>query len=185
MRPAAEKIDTCLRGHWLNLDLYGKLAPFSHRYGLHGWLCEVCRGQEACDPGARRLAVRALLDVTVQHAPDAAPGSGLVLVAWPPVAGTLADRLELRLDGVEVGSVTASACRGCRTATLDYVHVAAEYRLLGFGRTLVAAAVARTPSYRWTAPLPDGPVARSFRARIAMRRAGPPCVPGGGAEFRR
>ena len=46
----------------------------------------------------------------------------------------------------------------------------------GFDRTLVAAAVARAPSYKWTAPLPDGPVAQSFRARIAMRRPGQRCV---------
>ncbi|MFJ9782485.1 GNAT family N-acetyltransferase [Amycolatopsis sp. NPDC101161] len=173
VRPVVGEIDRCLRGHWLNLDLYDKLAPFSHRYRLHGWLCEVCRGLEACEPDARRLAEWALLDVTVQHAPDAAPNSGLVLAAHPPAAETLAGRVELRLDGGEVGSVTASPCGRCRTATLDYVHVAAEYRCLGLGRTLVAAAVARAPSYRWTAPLPDGPVAQSFRARIAMRRAGP------------
>ncbi|RSD16340.1 N-acetyltransferase [Amycolatopsis eburnea] len=185
VRPAVKEIKTCLRGHWLILDLYDKLAPFSQRYRLHGWLCEVCRGQEACEPDARRLAEWALLDVTVQHPPDAAPTGGLVLVAHPPAAGTLAGRIALHLDGTEVGSVTASPCGKCRTATLDYVHVAADYRRLGFGRTLVAAAVARAPSYRWTAPLPDGPVAQSFRARIAMRRAGPPCAHVGGAELRR
>ncbi|WP_410675411.1 GNAT family N-acetyltransferase [Amycolatopsis sp. cmx-4-68] len=174
-----------LAGHWLPLDLYEKLAPFSHRYRLHGWLCEVCRGLEACEPDARRLAEWALLDVTVQHSPDAVLSSGLVLVADPPASGTLAGRVELRLDGGEVGSATASPCGRCRTATLDYVHVSAEYRRLGFGRTLVAAAVARSPAYRWTAPLPDGPVAQSFRARIAMRRAGLPCAHVGGAEFRR
>nr|WP_285484349.1 GNAT family N-acetyltransferase [Amycolatopsis sp. NBRC 101858] len=78
--------------------------------------------------------------------------------------------------------MTTSLCGRCRTATLAYVHVAAEYRRLGFGRTLVAAAVARAPSYRWTAPLPDGPVAQSFRARIAMRRAGLSCVHAGVSE---
>ncbi|MET8848649.1 GNAT family N-acetyltransferase [Amycolatopsis sp. NPDC004625] len=145
----------------------------------------MCRGPEACEPDARRLAEWALLDVTVQHAPDAAPTGGLVLVAHPPAAGRLAGRVELRLEGVEVGSVTASPCGRCRIATLDYVHVAAEYRCRGFGRTLVAAVVARAPSYRWTAPLPDGPVAQSFRARIAMRRTGPPCAQVGSAEFRR
>ncbi len=40
----------------------------------------------------------------------------------------------------------------------------------GGGFKLVTAVVARAPSYRWTAPLPVGPVAESFRARIAMRR---------------
>ncbi|MFB9686030.1 GNAT family N-acetyltransferase [Amycolatopsis plumensis] len=164
-----------MRGHRLDLDLYGKLKPYSHRYRLHGTLCEVCRGQEGCEPTARRLAEWAHLDVTVQHAPETAPGDGLVLVACPPAVGMLAGRIELHLDGVEVGAVTASPCASCRMATLDYVHVAVEYRRLGFGRTLVAAAVARAPAYRWTAPLPDGLVAQSFRARIAMRRPGPPC----------
>lgn len=98
-----------------------------------------------------------------------APGDGLALVACPPTAGTLAGRIGLHLDGAEVGSVTASLCASCRTATLAYVHVAAEYRCSGFGRSLVTAAVARAPSYQWTAPLPDGPVAQSLRARIAMR----------------
>lgn len=185
VRPAGKETERCLRGHWLTLDLYDKLAPFSQRYRLHGWLCEVCREQEACEPNARRLAEWALLDVTVQHPSDAAPTGGLVLVTHPPAAGALTGRIALHLDGTEVGSVTASPCGKCRTATLGYVHVAAEYRRLGFDRTLVAAAVARAASYRWTAPLPDGPVAQSFRARIAMRRAGPPCARVGGAEFRR
>jgi GNAT superfamily N-acetyltransferase len=105
-------------------------------------LCEVCRAQEGCEPAARRLAEWAHLDVTVQHAPGTAPGDGLVLIAHPPAAGTLAGRIALYLDGTEVGAVTASPCASCRTATLDYVHVAADYRRLGFGRTLVAAAVA-------------------------------------------
>ena len=182
VRPAIKKIERCLRGHWLTLDLYDKLAPFSQRYRLHGWLCEVCRGQESCEPNARRLAEWALLDVTVQHPPDAAPTGGLVLAAYPPAAGTLAGRIALHLDGTGVGSVTASPSGKCRTAILDYVHVAAEYRRLGFGRTLVAAAVARAPSYRWTAPFSDGPVVQSFRARIAMRRAGLPCVHASGLE---
>jgi GNAT superfamily N-acetyltransferase len=131
------------------------------------------------------LAEWAHLDVTVQHAPAAAPGDGLVLVAYPPAAGTLAGRIELHLDGTEVGAVTASLCASCRTATLDYVHVAAEYRRLGYGRTLVAAVVARAPSYRWTAPLPAGPVAQSFRARIAMHRAGQRCVHAGAVDVTR
>ncbi|WIV57995.1 GNAT family N-acetyltransferase [Amycolatopsis nalaikhensis] len=185
IRPATGNVAVCLRGHRLDLDLYDKLKPYSHRYRRHGTLCEVCRAQEGCDPGARRLAEWAHLDVTVQYEPDTAPGDGLVLVAHAPVAGTRAGRIELRLDGTEVGTVTASPCVSCRTATLDYVHVAAEYRRLGFGRTLVAAAVARAPSYRWTAPLPDGPVAQSFRARIAMRRPGQPCAHAGKAGLTR
>ncbi len=171
-RPATGNLVVCLRGHRLDLDLYDKLKPYSHRYRLHGKLCEVCRAQEGCELAARRLAEWAHLDVTFQHAPGRAPGVGLVLVARPPAAGRPAGRVELHLDSTEVGAVTAS----CRTATLDYVRVAAGCRRLGFGRTLVAAAVAHAPSYRWTAPLPDGPVAQSFRARIAMRRPGQRCV---------
>jgi GNAT superfamily N-acetyltransferase len=97
----------------------------------------------------------------------------------------LAGQVDLQLDGTQVASATLSICVPCGTATLDYVHVAAGYRRLGYGRTLVAAAVARAPGYRWTAPLPDGPVAQSFRSRIAMRRAGHPCVHGGDGDFRR
>lgn len=166
----------CLRGHRLDLDLYDKLKPYSHRYRLQGTLCEVCRALEGCDSAARRLAEWADLDVTNQYPPAPAPDTGLVLVAHPPAEGTSTGRIELHLDGVQVATVTLSTCAPCRTATLDYVHVPAEYRRLGYGRTLVAAAVARAPLYRWAAPLPDGPVAQSFRARIAMRRPEPPCV---------
>ncbi|QKV81138.1 GNAT family N-acetyltransferase [Amycolatopsis sp. Hca4] len=174
VRPTTGTLVVCLRGH--RLELYGQLKPFSHRYRLHATLCEVRRAHEACEPGARRLAEWAHLDATSQHAADAAPGDGLVLVAHPPPAGTMAGRIELRLDGTEVGRVTVTTCTPCQAATLDYVHVGAEYRRLGFGRTLVAAAVARAPSYRWAAPLPDGPVAQSFRARIAMHRTAQPCI---------
>ncbi len=115
----------------------------------------------------------------------AAAELGVDLDRRPPAAGSLAGRIELHLDGTEVGAVTASLCASCRTGTLDYVHVAAGYRRLGFGRTLVAAAVARGPSNRWMAPLPDGPVAQSFRARIAMRRPGQRCVHAGELDLTR
>ncbi|MGW3960161.1 hypothetical protein ACWED2_10080 [Amycolatopsis sp. NPDC005003] len=46
VRPATGKLVVCLRGHRLDLDLYDKLKPYSHRYRLHGTLCEVCRAQE-------------------------------------------------------------------------------------------------------------------------------------------
>src|SRR5689334_10441294 len=101
VRPATSKLVVCLRGHRLDLDLYDKLKPYSHRYRLHGTLCEVCRAQEGCDPAARRLAEWAHLDVTLQLAPGTEPGHGLVLVACPPTAGTLAGRIELHLDGTE------------------------------------------------------------------------------------
>lgn len=57
--------------------------------------------------------------------------------------------------------------------------------MLGFDRTLVAAVVARAPSYRRTAPPPAGPVAQSFRARIAMLRADLPCGHAGLLELGR
>jgi hypothetical protein len=50
VRPAIGKSIVCLRGHRLDLDLYDKLAPYSHRYRLHATLCEVCRALEGCDP---------------------------------------------------------------------------------------------------------------------------------------
>ncbi|UOX88377.1 GNAT family N-acetyltransferase [Amycolatopsis sp. FBCC-B4732] len=106
------------------------------------------------------------------------------MVVYQPVAGSLGGRVELRLDGCEVATAAVSICVSFRTATLYYVHVAAEHRRLGYGRTLVAAAVARAPTYRWTAPLPSGPAAQSFRARIAMRRTGAPRVHTGAADLR-
>ncbi|WP_086674855.1 GNAT family N-acetyltransferase [Amycolatopsis pretoriensis] len=175
VRPATGRPAACLRGHRLDLDLYEKLASYSHRYRLHATLCEVCRALEGCDPSERRLAEWAHLDVASQQTSDAAVGEGLALLVRPPAAGTLAGRIDLHLDGAQVATATLSICVLCRTATLDYVHVVADYRRLGFGRTLVAAAIARAPSYRWTVPLPTGPVAQSFRARIAMRRADRPC----------
>jgi hypothetical protein len=59
-------------------------------------LCETCRLVEARDPGNRRLAEWAHLDVTAQHPPAAAPQQGLVLVARPPMAGTLTGQIKLR-----------------------------------------------------------------------------------------
>jgi GNAT superfamily N-acetyltransferase len=185
LRPSTGQPATCLRGHWLNLDLYDNFAPYSHRYRLHATLCEVCRAMEACDPSERRLAEWAHLDVTSPRAFDPTFGDGLLLTVRAPPSGTLAGQIDVHLDGTQVATTTLSICVPCRTATLDYVHVIAGYRRLGFGRTLVVTAVARAPGYRWTAPLPDGPVAKSFRARIAVRRAGPPCIHRGDGDFRR
>lgn len=114
--------------------------------------------------------------MTIQHPPDTAPQQGLALVAHPPITGTLTGRIELLLDGTLVGAVTLTCCPLCRSATLDYVHVTAKHRRLGYGRTLVAAARARTPDYRWSAPLPTGPIAQAFRARIPYPPTNPPCI---------
>ncbi|MFI5593600.1 GNAT family N-acetyltransferase [Amycolatopsis sp. NPDC051758] len=139
-------------------------------------LCETCRRIEALDLAERRLAEWAHLDITTQHPPDTTPQQGLVLVAHPPPAGTLTGRIELVLDGTAVATLTLTCCTACRIATLDYVHVAAGYRRLGYGRTLVAAAHARTTGYRRTAPLPDGAVAQAFRARISYPSPGQLCL---------
>jgi GNAT superfamily N-acetyltransferase len=149
---------------------------YSHRYRLHGTLCETCRRVEALNPAERRLAEWALLDITVRHQPAAAPQQGLVLVAHPGPTGNLIGRVELQLDGTVVGTVTLTCCPACRSATLDYVHVVAPYRRLGYGRTLVAAARECAPGYQWTAPLPDGVVAQAFRSRIVYPRATSLCV---------
>ena len=174
IRPARGQPVLCLRNHYLGL--YGMTRTFSHRYQLHATLCEICSLIEARDPGKRRLAEWAHLDVTAQHLPAAAAQQGLVLVANPPTAGTLTGQIELRVDGEVVGTVSLTCCPACRTATLDYVHVTAERRRLGYGRALVAAARTRAPTYTWTAPLPDGGISQAFRARISCPRATPPCV---------
>lgn len=92
-----------------------------------------------------------------------------MLVAYPAAAGAEPERTELQLDGAAVATATVSCCAAFRTASLEYVHVVAAYRRLGYGRTLVAAAHAGAPQYRWTAPLPDGVVAQAFRARREHR----------------
>ncbi|NBH03496.1 hypothetical protein [Amycolatopsis sp. SID8362] len=74
-----------MRGEYL--ARYGMTRTYSHRYRLHGALCETCRRGEACDPNERHLAEWAPLDVTVGHQPAAAPQQGLVLVAPPAAAG--------------------------------------------------------------------------------------------------
>lgn len=43
IRPTTGRLVVCLHGH--RLELYGMLKPYSHRYRLHGTLCEVCRAQ--------------------------------------------------------------------------------------------------------------------------------------------
>ncbi|MFJ7216595.1 GNAT family N-acetyltransferase [Amycolatopsis sp. NPDC098790] len=148
----------------------------AHGHDRHAQLCETCRRVEACDPNERRLSEWAQLDVTVRHPPATAPQQGLLLVAHPAAAGAEPERIELHLDGAVVATATVTCCPACRTASLDYVHVVAGYRRLGYGRTLVAAAHARAPQYRWTAPLPEGVVAQAFRARISYPNTGAPCV---------
>ncbi|WP_103349702.1 hypothetical protein [Amycolatopsis sp. CA-128772] len=138
-------------------------------------LCEDCRQLEARDPHERRLAEWAHLDVTAQHSPHAAPEQGLVLVAHPPTT-SMTSRIELRLDSAPVGTATLTCCTACQAATLDYVHVTAGHRRLGYGRALVAAALVRAPGYTWTAPLPSSGPGTSFRARIPFPRAAPPCI---------
>ncbi len=174
IRPANGIPTQCLRREYLTH--YGMTQPYSHRDRLHSTLCEVCRRIEALDPTKRRLAEWAHLDITTQHPPDTAPQQGLVLVARPPAADVLTGQIELVLDGAAVATLALTCCPACRIATLDYVNVVAGYRRLGYGRTLVAAAHARTTGYRRTAPLPDGTVAQAFRARISYPRPGALCV---------
>lgn len=99
-----------------------------------------------------------------------------MLVAHPPRGGALTGRIELVLDGTAIATLTLTCCLDCRVASLDYIHVVAGYRRLGYGRTLVAAAHARTTGYRRTAPLPDGPAAQAFRARISYPHPEASCV---------
>ncbi|MEV6639378.1 GNAT family N-acetyltransferase [Amycolatopsis sp. NPDC051371] len=185
VRPATGRPTVCLRGHRLDFDLYGKLAPYSHRYRLHATLCEVCRAWRAATrpsgvwPNGLTSTSRASALPTRRPAKDSS-SSPVHRRTGPWRARSLSTSM-----GSQVATATLSICVPCWMATLDYVHVAAGHRRLGYGRTLVAAALARAPAYRWTAPLPTGPVAQSFRARIAMRRTGPPCAHRGGDDFRR
>jgi hypothetical protein len=120
IRPGTGIPAQCLCGEYL--AHYGMIRTYSHRYQLHGTLCETCRRVEACDPHERHLCEWVHLDIAVRHRPEDAPRQGLVLLAHPAASGTVTDRIELQLDGAVVATATITCCPACRTAALGYVH---------------------------------------------------------------
>lgn len=154
----------CPRGHQLRIGGAGN--GWSHFYDLPDVTCRVCA---ALGNGP---ATWCLINPTSQYPADAAPVRGLALVVFPPSRRGGIGRIELRLNTRVTGEVHLAACGPCRRAVITRVEVAeapVSFRRLGYGRVLVAAALARAPAtrYRWsTAALPDTVEARAFWAAI-------------------
>jgi GNAT superfamily N-acetyltransferase len=164
VRPArgagSERIpDRCLRGHVLAVA--GATNGWSHAYGLPTVTCEVC----SVLYGAA-AATWCLLDPVVRYRLDEMPEQGLVLVMIPPAhprAGV--GRVELRLNREPVAAVWLAVCPPCRRVVLTDLRVGQDWRRRGYGRVLVASALAFAgPSvYRWsTVRLPDALEAHAF-----------------------
>lgn len=155
--------DRCLRGHHLSVSGAGN--GWSHFYDLPDVTCRVCAALG--DP----VATWCLIDPARQFALPSAPERGLVLVVIPPVERGATGRIELRLSGQAVAEVCLAACGPCRRAVITALDVEAARRRLGYGRVLVAAALARAPQarYRWsTAPLPDTVEACAFWSAVGF-----------------
>lgn len=149
VRPAtgngSERTPTrCLRGHVLAVA--GAGSGWSHFYSLPDVTCRVCR--QLGDP----VATWCLIDPTVQYSADGAPTQGLVLVVILPSVRGGVGRIELRLDDRVVGDVDLRACGPCATAVLEHIRVDQQFRGIGYGRVLAAAAFVRAPAsrYRWS-----------------------------------
>jgi GNAT superfamily N-acetyltransferase len=170
IRPLPQSRPThCLRGH--QLDLGGMTATYNHLYRLHATLCEICRLLER-DDTRRTLAEWAHLDAARHHADADTPAFGLALVAVPPPRNAHAGQIQLRLNGNTVAHALITLCGPCRRGILHYIHADQQYRRLGYGRTLAAAALARQPTYQWTAETTtDNPVGRAFWATTGLPRS--------------
>ncbi|WP_091508231.1 GNAT family N-acetyltransferase [Amycolatopsis sacchari] len=148
----------CPWGH--DLAIGGCTSSYSHLYDLPVTYCAACRT-------ARRRGAWAELDPAEQTTNQTAPQQGLALIAVPPSRRAGIGRIEVRLDRERLGYVGLALCSVERRAVIEEVEVGEPYRRHGFGRLLIAAAVARAPLYHWsTAAVPDGP-ARAFLAAVA------------------
>jgi GNAT superfamily N-acetyltransferase len=109
--------------------------------------CNVCYALR--DP----LASWCLVDPAVQHSETNAPCEGLAIVRVPPAEprGGVG-RLQLRIGGETLADLDLAICGPCRRAVLEQVRVDEGHRRFGYGRVLVAAALALAPpaEYSWS-----------------------------------
>jgi GNAT superfamily N-acetyltransferase len=95
--------------------------------------------------------------------------TGLVLVRVPPVVRAASGRLELRLDGQVVADADLMLCPIDAGAVFEHVRVDAEYRRLGYGRVLVAAALVLGAGYDWSmTAISESTEARAFWATVGL-----------------
>jgi hypothetical protein len=160
----------CLQGH--QLDLGGMTATYHHLYRLDGILCEVCRIVELDDPPQQCRAEWAYIDTSVRYDAATAPAFGLVLLVEPPPRRGGKGHLRLRLDGATVATIDLALCGSCRRGTIHAAHVDKWYRRLGYGRTLVAAALTLQPTFTWTTEShPDTVGSRAFWATTGLPKS--------------
>lgn len=161
VRPAPRGIGPprCLNGH--DLTIATCTSSYHHLYGLTEISCNVCF--ELHDPRSKWC----LVDPAKQHSADDAPTPGLALVRIPPVERGGVGQLQLRIDGTVHADLDLAVCGPCRRAVLE--HVRSDVPRRGYGRVLVAAALALAPpsDYRWsTTRVDDTVTARAFWATV-------------------
>ena len=143
--PRGSRPSRCPRSH--DLAVAGALRTFHHLYGVDEITCNVCYALR--DP----LATWCPVDPAVQYAEADAPQDRFAIVRIPPTVprGGIG-QLQLRIDGDMLGDLRLAVCGPCRRAVLECVRVDEQHRRFGFGRVLVAAALALAPpsEYRWS-----------------------------------
>jgi GNAT superfamily N-acetyltransferase len=90
------------------------------------------------------------------------------VVVSPPVARGGVGHLVLQVNRHPVGDIDLALCGPCQVGLIHHLRVDPEHRRRGYGRALLAAALARGPAYRWsTTAVDDTAVARAFWAAVA------------------
>lgn len=159
VRPGSGNDPTrCPWGH--DLAIGGCIGSYSHFYYLSEYHCQACKA-------SGRDGRWALIDPTRQATPDTASNSGLTLVATPPPQRAGVGRIQIRLDRSVLGDIDLSLCPVEQRAVIEHVRVDEQYRRHGFGRVLVAAALARAPHYTWSTTAVTNEHARAFWAAVA------------------
>ena len=155
----------CPRGH--RLAVGGATEGWSHFYDLplHG--CNVCQEltPEAAswcqfdpDPARQVLA----------GSREAEAGGGLCLVVHPPRMRGGVGQIALHLQRHVIGDIDVALCGPCRVGVIEHVRVDPEHRRRGYGRVLVAGALARGSGFQWsTTAVEDTATARAFWAAVA------------------
>lgn len=161
VRPAADidaRVDQCLRGHHRR---NATITRSTHvLYDAPLLCCMLCL--ELRDQRASWCLVNPSAQVD-------APGLGLTLVATPPTARGGIARIALHLKQPSVADRDVAYCGPCERVCLEQIRVDEQYLRLGFGRLLLAAALARLPPERFswsTTAVDDTLPARAFWASV-------------------
>ncbi len=168
LMPVLPTTDTTLggsrpRGH--DFDVARATIGYSQLYGTYTVSCEVCRELD------HEHATWALVDPFAQVAE---PGQGLELVVTPPSTRGGLGQITLHVDRRSIADVDLMICGPCRRAVLEQIRVDQECQRRGFGRLLVAAALARAPIdyYYWsTTSLNSSTETRAFWSRVPFSGA--------------